>query len=107
MTLMKQMRPTLLSLMSIVVLLTARGALADDGSLRTHRMFSSNMVIQRDKPIMVWGWAAPGSKVTVRFGDAQAQADAAGDKGRWEATLPARPADSVGRDLVITSGKES
>jgi sialate O-acetylesterase len=107
MILMKQMRRALLSLISMAILFTTRVAVAEDGSLRTHRMFSSNMVIQRDKPIMVWGWASPGAKVTVRFGDAQAQAEAAGDKGRWQATLPARPAEAVGRDLVITSGKES
>lgn len=107
MILMNRMRPTLLSLIALTVLFTTRVGLAEDGSLRTHRMFSSNMVLQRDKPIMVWGWAARGAKVSVRFGDAQAAAEAAGDKGRWEAMLPARAADSVGRDLVITSGKET
>ncbi len=107
MNMMNRKRPALLSLIALVVLLATRASFADDGSLRTHRMFSSNMVIQRDKPIMVWGWASPGTNVTVRFGDAQAQAKAIGDKGRWEATLPARPADSVGRELIITSGKES
>ncbi|RMG05111.1 MAG: hypothetical protein D6741_00015, partial [Planctomycetota bacterium] len=28
-------------------------------------IFQTNMVLQRDKPIRVWGWASPGEKVTV------------------------------------------
>ena len=32
-----------------------------------HNLFQSNMVLQRDKPISIWGWANPGEKVTVTF----------------------------------------
>ena len=34
-------------------------------SLCVNNLFQSNMVIQRDKPVRVWGWASPGEKVTV------------------------------------------
>jgi len=44
------------------------------GTLKTHGIFSSNMVIQRDKPIRLWGWAEPGRKVYVQFGAAKAEA---------------------------------
>ena len=37
------------------------------------------MFIQRDKPIVIWGWADAGDKVLVKFGDEQAEATAAGD----------------------------
>ena len=33
------------------------------GPLKVHSIFSSNMVLQRDKPILVWGWGKPGDKV--------------------------------------------
>ena len=75
--------------------------------LKTHRIFSSNMVIQRDKPILVWGWADAGKKVSVQFGDAKAETAAAGEAGRWEVTFPARQADTNGRKLVVSSGSES
>ncbi len=46
------------------------GAGATAGTLKTHGIFSSNMVIQRDKPITIWGWAEIGHKVFVQlFGD--------------------------------------
>ena len=31
-------------------------------------VFGSNMVLQRDMPVPIWGWAEPGEEVTVRFG---------------------------------------
>jgi len=28
-------------------------------------LFQTNMVLQRDEPIAIWGWADPGERVTV------------------------------------------
>ena len=36
--------------------------------LCVHNLFQSNMVVQRDRPIPIRGWAAPGEEVTVSFG---------------------------------------
>lgn len=30
-------------------------------------MFSDNMVLQRGKPIIIWGWAAPRERVDISF----------------------------------------
>ncbi len=64
------------------------------------------MVLQRDKPIIVWGWAEPGRKVSVQFGAANAAAAATGENGRWEATFPAQPANSVGQKLTVVCGDD-
>ena len=77
---------------------------AEAGTLKTHGVFSSNMVIQRGKPIKVWGWAGRGAKVRVQFGDARADAGADAATGRWEATFPAREADATGRKKGLRSG---
>jgi len=76
-------------------------------ALKTHGIFSSNMVLQRDKPITIWGWADAGSKVSVEFGEEKAEATADGEAGRWEATFPAREADSAGRKLTVASGDDA
>ncbi len=80
---------------------------AESGTLRVHNIFASNMVIQRDKPIKIWGWAQTGQKVSVRFGRAKAEATAGGEQGRWEVTFPARQADATGRKLTVTAGDET
>jgi sialate O-acetylesterase len=54
-------------------------------------MFADHALVQRDRPIMVWGKAAPGESVAITFGKAQASARAGAD-GSWRAALPAMKA---------------
>jgi sialate O-acetylesterase len=55
------------------------------------KVFSSNMVLQRDKPLKIWGWADKGEKITVQCNGKKEMVKA--DKnGDWIATLPAMPA---------------
>jgi sialate O-acetylesterase len=58
-----------------------------------HDLFQSNMVLQRDQPIRIRGWADPGEQVTVSFDGEQRTATAAADRS-WSVTLAARPANS-------------
>lgn len=46
--------------------LTAVPAIAEGLSL--HNLFQSNMVLQREKPITIRGWAVAGEDLTVSFG---------------------------------------
>lgn len=68
--------------------------------LSVHNLFQSGMVLQRDKPIRVWGWADPGEKVTVAFGDQTQAATAAADR-LWKVELKAELANSEPRSLVV------
>ena len=59
-------------------------------ALRLARIFADGLVVQRDAPITVWGWAAPGARVAVRLDARTASANAtAGADGRWQVRLPA------------------
>ncbi len=67
-------------------------------------LFQSNMVLQRDKPIAIWGWADPGEKVTVTLAGQQATATAAADRS-WKVTLAPMPVQT--RPLTLTvQGKD-
>jgi sialate O-acetylesterase len=56
-----------------------------------HPMFADHAVLQRDRPVPVYGQAAPGADVSVQLGDATVSAHA--DKqGQWRTTLPAMAA---------------
>ena len=63
-------------------------------------VFSDNAVLQRGKPIPVWGTADAGEKVSVTFAGhtADATADA---EGTWRVVLPALPASAVPAEMVI------
>ncbi len=98
-------RRFILSLSVLLAIALCTGGAAA-GALKTHGIFSSNMVIQRDKPITIWGWAKPGGKVSVQFGKEKAEATADGKAGRWEVTFPAREADATRRKLTVAAGDE-
>ena len=54
-------------------------------------MFTDGAVLQRDRPLQVWGWATPGAKIRVGFDAHDATTTAAGD-GTWRVDLPAHAA---------------
>ncbi|MDJ0365332.1 sialate O-acetylesterase [Hymenobacter sp. H14-R3] len=61
-------------------------------TLRLPALVRSHMVLQRDRPVPVWGWAAPDEAVTLTFAGKTYHASAPDATGRWQATLPATPA---------------
>lgn len=67
--------------------------------------FADGMVLQRGRPVPVWGCAAPGEKVSVVFAGSRvaARADA---EGKWRADLPPLVASKEGRELVVSAGGE-
>lgn len=52
-----------------------------------HPLFSENAVLQRDRPVPVWGWTRPKTAVAVQF-DAKKQTAVAGPDGRWTVSIP-------------------
>jgi sialate O-acetylesterase len=59
--------------------------------VKLHPLFTDNMVLQREKPLIVWGSAAPAEHVTVQIG-AQSKSVTANADGTWKLTLDAMPA---------------
>ena len=64
-------------------------------------IFSDHMVLQRDRPVSVWGTADPGETITVAFGAGHARTSA-GPDGAWRVALPAMPASAAPRTLMVT-----
>lgn len=69
-------------------------------------VFQSGMVLQRDKPCRIWGWADPGQKVSVTFADKESMAIAGRDR-RWEVLLPALSISGESRTLVARTDSET
>ncbi len=77
-------------------------AIAD--GLCVHNMFQSNMVLQRDKPIGIRGWATAGEKVSVSFNGKQESATAEKDRS-WKVTFPAMDASAEARTITVTGAE--
>lgn len=71
-------------------------------TLALGKPFTDGAVLQRDRPVAVWGTADAGERVTVSFAghDAAATADA---NGKWRVTLPAMAMSIEPRTLRVTS----
>ena len=69
-------------------------------------VFGDHMVLQRGKPLPIWGRAEPGEKVTVAFNGATASGDADA-KGFWTATLPPQEACTEGKALEVKADSGS
>ena len=78
-------------------------ATACHAELRLPNIFSDHMVIQRDQPITVWGWAKAGAQVDLSFAGRTAQKEA-DTEGRWEVELAAMPANVEPSTLMVVSG---
>ncbi|MFG6439476.1 sialate O-acetylesterase [Roseateles sp. LKC17W] len=74
--------------------------------VRLAQVFGDHMVLQRDQPIRIWGWATPGRTLTVSLADRQTKAQAGAD-GRWTAQLPALQAGGPHQLRVNGDGEAS
>ena len=88
-------------LLALLCLAFASLAAAD---LRLPSVFSDHMVLQREKPVAVWGWADADEEVSVEFAGQKksAKADAS---GRWSLRLDPLTASAESRKLIAT-GKD-
>lgn len=84
----------------VIPALAAIVALGAEAEVSVSRIFSSHMVLQRDRTVPVWGSAKPGDVISVSFAgqEASAKADANGD---WQVMLKPLEASCSGSDLVV------
>ena len=63
-------------------------------------IFGSHMVLQRDHANPIWGWAAPGEKVTVSIAG-QSHVTSTGKDGAWRVKLRPLKVNAKGQTLTI------
>jgi sialate O-acetylesterase len=72
--------------------------------VRLPHVFGSHMVLQQDKPLIIWGWAEPKEAVTVQVAS-ESRKVPANERGEWKAELPAMKAG--GPHTVTVSGSST
>ncbi|MGS2737681.1 sialate O-acetylesterase [Sinomicrobium sp. M5D2P17] len=73
--------------------------------LRMPHYFSDHAVLQRDQPVVLWGWSKPSDKLSVTIGDEYYTAKAGADS-IWQVQLPAKSAGGP-YDISISSAMEN
>lgn len=74
-------------------------------SITIASVFQDNMVLQCDRPVPIWGRAAPGEAVTVSFAGRSMTARA-DTHGRWRVTLAPLTASAEPSAMTITGDRE-
>jgi sialate O-acetylesterase len=80
-----------LRLTALCGVLALVGTVPAQATVRLPALVGPHMVLQRDRPVPIWGWAAPGEAVSVLF-RAKTYTATAGPDGRWQAIMLAQPA---------------
>ncbi|GAB3013872.1 sialate O-acetylesterase [Spirosoma pulveris] len=71
----------------LVLCLLLAAHLIVQAQIRLPKLISNGMVLQRDAPLKVWGWAKPGEKIAVHFRNKTYKNTTDAD-GKWQVTLP-------------------
>ena len=84
----------------VISLLVASSVRPVQADVTLPKVLGSHMVLQRDRAVPIWGWAAPSEEVTVKLDEATAttKADA---QGNWKVVLPAVKADGKAHAMSI------
>lgn len=69
-------------------------------------LFQTHMVLQRDQPLKVWGWAAAGEQVTVAFAGQQVTTVAAADRS-WRVGLKPMPVNRSPQTMTVVGKSET
>lgn len=73
--------------------------------IKLSALFSDGMVLQRNKPVAIWGQTDPNAKIMVRFGGIVRRTNS-DENGNFEVQLKAMSASLAPRTLLIQAGSE-
>lgn len=90
----------------LIILVIASCVSCQAADLRFANIFTDHCVLQREMSVPVWGWAKPGSQVTLKFADQKKTATAGAD-GKWLLRLDPMQASRESRDLTVSSSGQS
>ncbi len=85
---------------TISLLATLLFAPLQAADLKLAAVLCDHMVLQREKPVPVWGWADVGENVTVEFAG-QKKSTVADASGKWQVKLDPLTASAESRSLVV------
>ncbi|NQU41943.1 sialate O-acetylesterase [bacterium] len=91
-------------LMLLLLSLCLLPAVRTEAATRLADVFGEHMVLQRDMQVPVWGWAEPGTPVTVTIAG-QKHSATTGPDGKWILKLDSMPAGGP-HEMRVAGGNE-
>lgn len=77
------------------------------GGLQLADIFTDGMVLQREKPIQIWGLADAGTVVDIRFNELEKKVTVPTD-GKWTIVFPPMPASGKPANMqILNAGKKT
>lgn len=101
---MRSLSNQLLRLALCCVAMVCTGALGEP--LRLPRIFGDHMVLQRDLPVIIWGWADAGQTVSIVLAS-QEKSTKANDHGQWRIELDPLQTNRQGSTLQVKAGDQT
>ncbi|ANI88322.1 hypothetical protein A9P82_02785 [Arachidicoccus ginsenosidimutans] len=86
---------------SLVLFACIAGTASISAQITMPKIFSDNMILQRDKPLKIWGWASRGENVQVSFHGQTGKA-VADNQGKWSVTLKPMHYDNNVSEMKIS-----
>ncbi|WP_316848789.1 sialate O-acetylesterase [Pedobacter agri] len=90
---------------SLLVLVLTLFSFSTNAKVLLPQILSSNMVLQREKPINIWGYASPAEKVEVTFAGQKKQA-VTDKNGNWSVVLMPLKTSASPQTLTITGSNK-
>ena len=88
----------------LLLLVCLSSVLSVSANVRLPKLFGDNMVLQRERTIIIWGWADPKEKITVQLNQ-QTKSITADKSGNWRIDLA--PEIAGGPYTLSVKGKNS
>ncbi|MDQ5928916.1 MAG: sialate O-acetylesterase, partial [Bacteroidota bacterium] len=88
----------------LLLLFCLFSCLGTQAQIRLPKLISDNMILQRDQPIKIWGWASPNEKITLVFNKKTFKTTSS-QNGNWDLLLPAQPA-GTGHQMILKGKNE-
>jgi sialate O-acetylesterase len=91
--------------MSKVLFILLLAILQIQADVQLASIFKDHMVIQQNKPLVIWGEGTPEEQVQIKFGQ-QSQTSTVNQDGKWQVTLKAMGANKQGQSLWVKAKNE-
>lgn len=74
------------------------------GQIKLPQLIQDGMILQREMPLKIWGWASVGEKVELQFNQQTFKSTTSND-GKWQITLPAQKAGGPFEMKIVGSNQ--